>query len=195
MKKFFVLLLVLISITTVYSFTEETEKNNTSIYNPFKPDPQQNRWYYGGNVGLSFWNNYFYLGIYPLVGYKITPKFSIGGKLGYAYINDNRSSFGSTTSHNYGGSIFTRYRVIPQIYLHGEFVYFSYERFTYNLASSQFESSRVWAPFLLLGGGFSQMVSPNVWVFVEVLFDVLNDNNSPYEEWDPFVSFGAGVGF
>ena len=26
-------------------------------------------------------------------------------------------------------------------------------------------------------------------------FDVLNDSNSPYKNWDPFVSFGVGVGF
>jgi hypothetical protein len=32
-------------------------------------------------------------------------------------------------------------------------------------------------------------------MFIEVLVDVLNDDNSPYEEWDPFVSFGVGVGF
>jgi hypothetical protein len=39
------------------------------------------------------------------------------------------------------------------------------------------------------------MVSPGVWVFAEVLFDVINDPNSPYKSGDPFVSFGAGVGF
>ncbi len=195
MKKFFVLLIVLISVTTVYSFTEETEKNNTLIYNPFKPDPQQNRWYYGGNVGLSFWNNYFYLSVQPLVGYKVTPKFSVGGKLGYSYINYSNID-PSFSSHNFGGSVFTRYRVTPQIYLHSEIVYASFDRRTTLIPiNNEWPSERVWVPFLLLGGGFSQMVSPNVWVFVEVLFDVLNDNNSPYEEWDPFVSFGAGVGF
>jgi hypothetical protein len=29
----------------------------------------------------------------------------------------------------------------------------------------------------------------------EVLFDVLQDSNSPYEDWAPFVSIGVGVGF
>ena len=45
------------------------------------------KWYYGGTVGFSFWNDYTYIGIYPLVGYKVTPKFSIGGKIGYSYYN------------------------------------------------------------------------------------------------------------
>ena len=76
-------------------------------------------------------------------------------------------------------------------------MYFSYERQTFSVVNQQFETERTWVPFLLLGGGFSQLVSPNVWVFVEILFDVIQDDNSPYKDnaWDPFISFGVGVGF
>jgi hypothetical protein len=35
----------------------------------------------------------------------------------------------------------------------------------------------------------------NTALMVEVLFDVLQDDNSPYEDWSPFVSVGVGVGF
>ncbi len=195
MKKFLILLVVLFSVTAVYSIDKKTEENSNAVYNPFKPNPQQSKWYYGGNVGFSFWNNYFYLSVQPLVGYKVTPKFSVGGKLAYSYISDKRID-PTFNSHNYGGSIFTRYRVIPQIYLHGEFVYASFDQISgFDLQNNKWISERVWVPFLLLGGGFAQMISPNVWAFVEVLFDVLNDSNSPYKEWDPFVSFGVGVGF
>ena len=192
MKKFLILLIVLISSTAIFSISSKSEEDSNAVYNPFKPNPQQSRWYYGGNIGFNFWNDYFYLTVQPWVGYKVTPKFSVGGKLGYTYYSTSNPDF---SSHNYGGSLFTRYRVIPQIYLHGEFVYFSYERQTFNIANQQLGTERYWVPFLLLGGGFSQMLSPNVWAFVEVLFDVLNDTNSPYEDWDPFVSFGVGVGF
>ena len=129
MKKFFILFLILISVTAVYSTGIETERNDNAIYNPFKPNLQQNRWYYGGNVGFRFWNNYFYLSVQPLVGYKVTPKFSVGGKLAYSYISDKRID-PTFNSHNFGGSIFTRYRVVPQFYLHGEFVYASFDRIT-----------------------------------------------------------------
>ena len=191
MKK---LLLILIIIPIGFTFASNPwDKIATETNDSVKTEqtrPTQSRWYYGGNIGLSFWNNYTYLGIFPLVGYKVSPKFSVGGKLGYAYYSQNNSDF---SSHNYGGSIFTRYRVVPQFYLHGEFAYWSYERQTFvNLQSG---TERVWVPFLFLGGGFAQMVSPNVWVFVEVLFDVIQDEKSPYGDWDPFVSFGVGVGF
>jgi hypothetical protein len=39
------------------------------------------------------------------------------------------------------------------------------------------------------------MMTANTWAYVEVLFDVLQDNNSPYDDWEPFVSVGVGVGF
>ena len=191
MKK---LLFILIIIPIGFTFASNPwEKIAAETYDSVKTEqsrPTQSKWYYGGNIGLNFWNDYFYIGIFPLVGYKVTPKFSVGGKLGYTYYSYNNTDF---SSHNYGGSIFTRYRVIPQFYLHGEFAYWSYERRT--VVDLQSGSERVWVPFLFLGGGFAQMVSPNVWVFVEVLFDVIQDEKSPYGDWDPFVSFGVGVGF
>jgi len=33
------------------------------------------------------------------------------------------------------------------------------------------------------------------WAYAEVLVDVLQDNNSPYEDWEPVISVGVGVGF
>lgn len=154
----------------------------------------QSRWYYGGNVGFSFWNDYFYLSIQPLAAYKVTPQLSIGGKIAYTYISDRR--FDPTfNSSNYGGSIFTRYRFIPKFYGSAEFVYYSFERITSVNLSGDRQTERVWVPYLLLGGGFSTLVGPNVWAFVEVMFDVLQDSNSPYENWDPFITFGVGVGF
>jgi len=157
----------------------------------------ESKWYYGGNIGFSFWNDYFYLGVYPLVGYKVTPKLSLGAKVGYAYISDDRyEPAPALNTSNYGGSLFSRFRVIPQIYLHAEFAYWSYENVSsYNRDENTYITERYWIPFLFLGGGLSQQLGPNTWAFVEVLFDVINDDNSPYESGDPFISFGVGVGF
>jgi len=161
---------------------EETTPETTN------PTSSESNWYYGGTVGFNFWSDYFYLIIEPMVGYKISPKFSVGGKIGYSYINYSDVDL---DTHNYGASIFSRYRLIPQIYLHGEFVYWSYE----TISGLNFETERSWVPFLLLGGGYVQNIGPNTSLYVEVLVDVLQDENSPYEDWDPFVSFGVGVGF
>ena len=195
MKKLIILILFPISFALALNSSEEVSKESTAPETISAPGSTSSKIYYGGNIGLSFWNSYFYLSVQPLIGYKVTPKFSIGGKLAYSYISDRRID-PTFNSHNYGGSIFTRYRVVPQFYLHGEFVYASIDRISgFDFQNNEWRSERVWIPFLLLGGGYAQMVSPNVWVFAEVLFDVLQDSNSPYEKWDPFVSFGVGVGF
>ena len=172
---------------------EEEVKTEVPQNNP----TGESKWYYGGNIGFSFWNDYFYLGVYPLVGYKVTPKLSLGAKVGYAYISDDRyEPFPALKTSNYGGSLFSRFRIIPQLYAHAEFAYWSYENISsFNTLENTYNTERYWIPYLLLGGGFSQNIGPNTWAFVEVLFDVINDENSPYESGDPFISFGVGVGF
>lgn len=140
--------------------------------------------YYGGYVNLSF-GSYTVIGITPLVAYKLTPEFSTGVQIVYEY-----SSYDDYSSSNYGGSIFSRYRVIPPVYLHAEFSTINYELINY-----QEESTRGWVPFLFLGGGYSQAVSKNTWLNAQVLFDVIQNENSPYQAWEPFFSIGFGVGF
>jgi len=46
-----------------------------------------------------------------------------------------------------------------------------------------------------MGGGMSQPIAENVWFNAEILFDVLQNENSPYEQWAPFYNVGFGVGF
>ncbi len=149
---------------------------------------KSNKIYYGGNIGLSF-GSYTKIGVYPLIGYKLTPKLSSGLKIGYEYISDTRYSTKYTTS-NYGGSLFLRYRIVPQLYAHIE-----YETLNYELYTATGSSSREWVPFLYVGGGYSQPMGNNVWLNAQVLFDVLQNSNSPYKAWSPFFSVGIGVGF
>jgi len=144
--------------------------------------------YFGATVGLSF-GDYFRISIAPLLGYSLTPKVSVGGRLLYEYIEDKRYTPTYTTS-NYGASVFARYRIVPPLYAHGEVAYMSY-----GYQTSSTTNEREWIPFILLGGGYVQPVSPKASVFVEVLFDVLQDANSPYGSWDPWVTIGVAAGF
>ena len=140
--------------------------------------------YYGGTLGFNFFGDVFSISVQPLVGYKFTPQLSGGVTLTYEYLRDNRFD-PSRTYHNYGGSVFSRYRIIPQLYGHAEFAYISYD----------FIGGREAVPFLLLGGGYSQRIAPTAWAYVQVLFDVLQDSKSPYKEWEPWISVGVAAGF
>lgn len=144
--------------------------------------------YYGMTLGMNF-GDYMRISAQPMVGYSFTPQISGGVKAAYEYVRDSRTA-DTFTSSNYGGSIFARYRFIPQAYLHGEFAYMSY-----GVRTSSSTTDRFGVPFLLLGGGAVQRVSPAVSVYAEVLVDVLQDKNSPYRKWQPWVSVGATVGF
>ncbi len=144
--------------------------------------------YYGGGLGFNFWGDYFRVSAEPMVAYKVTPKLSAGVKLMYEYIKYSTAS--ETTYNNFGGSIFSRFRVIPQFYIHVEFAYYSYQ-----YSSKILSSEREWVPFLLLGGGYSQQLSKNTWVYAQALWDVIQDEKSPYSGNEPWVSVGVGVGF
>jgi hypothetical protein len=161
-------------------------QQDTVKVNEQKKSPEYSKIYYGGEVGLSLFGDVFRIRVAPLVGYKLSPKASVGAKVAYEYLNYSNSDF---TANNYGASVFGRYRVVPQMYVHGEFAYASYERQTFG------GSERNWVPFLLLGAGYVQPVGKRTYLYAEVLFDVLQDKNSPYKEWEPFVSVGASVGF
>jgi len=71
------------------------------------------RIYYGTSVGFSFWNDYMRISVEPLVGWKLTPKLSAGLKFRYEYLNDDRGA-NDYDAHNFGGSVFSRYRLIPR---------------------------------------------------------------------------------
>ncbi|GBD86907.1 hypothetical protein BMS3Abin03_00831 [bacterium BMS3Abin03] len=194
MKKLLILILIPVSFSLAFNDGDDQSKDNTIVNQPVKPGGKQSKVYYGGNLGFRFWNNYYYVSVQPLIGYKFSPKFSVGGKLGYSYVNDSRTD-PSFSSYNFGSSIFTRYRVTPRFYLHSEFLYESYKLNSFDYQNNEWKSDRVWVPFLLLGGGYTQQAGPNVFIFAEFLVDVLQDSNSPYKKWEPFVSFGANVGF
>jgi len=185
MKFLALIILAAISVTAVQPLQGQvTDSTAIAVQAQAPPQSAPPRIYYGGEIGLNLFGDVFRVSIKPLAAYKITDKLSLGAKVGYEYIKDKRFD-PDRTYNNYGASVFTRYRFIPQIYGHVEFAEYNYD----------YASGREWIPFLLVGGGLAQPVGGNAWVFVEVLFDVLQSSKSPYEEWEPWVTVGVGVGF
>jgi hypothetical protein len=167
------------------AFSLAAQENQTAP-KPVKVN-EPSKVYWGGELGLTF-GSYFRISLVPLIGYKVAPQFHVGGKLGFSYIEDKRYET-KITSFNYGGSVFARYLLIRGLYAHAEYVYWSYKFQTENL-----EGDRTWVPFLLVGGGYIQPISPSASLFVEILWDVLKDENSPYNSSDPWIKVGIGVG-
>jgi len=199
MKKTMLLSILVLSVNLLFSQTINTTEINKSdsTYQQKSPEQEQvkkqkkakshqNKLFFGGSLGFSF-GSYTSIRVYPMIGYKLTPKLSTGVKFMYEYSKHNASS---NTYNNYGASIFARYRIIPQIYVHAEYNYMNYQGYNYNN-----EGYRYAVPYLFLGGGFVQRIGKSTYAYAEILFDVLNDSNSPYNEWNPFYSVGVSVGF
>ena len=144
--------------------------------------------YFGGTVTLSFSGDTSQIGFFPMVGYKITPKLSGGVEVGYEYVSYDEPIDESTS--NYGAGVFGRYRLTPKIYGHVE-----YEAINYEIFTGVGQSDRETINFLLVGGGYIQPIAPRTSLYAEVLFDVLQEEDSPYDDWEPFFSVGIGVGF
>ena len=179
------LFLLLISMVSQAQDTIKVIRDTTSVSQIVK----ETKYYYGGYLNLTL-GSYTSVGIEPLIAYKITPKLSAGAILTYEYISDNTFSGYNYKESNYGGSLFGWYRLFPQFYFHAEFSEMKYDNYHANGSNTHY-----WVPFLFLGGGFSQQISQNTWLNTQILFDVIQNEHSPYSGGVPFYSIGFGVGF
>ncbi|MDF7800256.1 hypothetical protein P4C99_12330 [Pontiellaceae bacterium B1224] len=197
MKKIMSTLFVLVLAGGLHAFAEDVAepatKETTAVKSKrttSKPKADiRDNFFYGGYINLSF-GSYTVIGIEPMIGYKVTPKFAAGIKLQYNYIQDDRYANRSYTTSTYGGSVFGRYLVTPKFYAQVEAATYNYESFYLNGSSE-----REWVPFVFMGGGLIQPLSERTWVNVQILFDVWQDDSSPYDDWQPFFSIGVGAGF
>ncbi len=197
MKNSIIILVFILATSIGYSqVSDSTEIVNQTETQPEyqkqeKPEkktkPTSNRVFFGGSLGFSF-GSVTSIRVYPMVGYKLTRKLSVGVKALYEY-NSYETVYGDQSYNNYGGSAFGRIRFIPQAYAHIEYSYVNYEQSGFNN-----EKYRVGVPFLFLGGGYVQNIGNNAHMYFEILFDVLQDTNSPYSDWTPFYSIGVSVG-
>lgn len=153
--------------------------------------PLSERLWFGGGVGLSF-GTVTSISVEPMVGYFIDPKNKLSAGLGlsYWYYSDNRYQ-PTYTQDGFGYRIFSRYRPIPQLFAHAEFLHLNTE--AYNI----FENSltRMWIPHILVGGGYVQTIGGRSSIYFQVLWEVMQDPNSIYRNQGPIISAGVGIGF
>ncbi|MCU4157612.1 hypothetical protein J1N10_16670 [Carboxylicivirga sp. A043] len=141
----------------------------------------------GGSIGLSF-GDYTNLIVSPVIGARLNPKVYAGLGIEYQYTKDKRYD-PSLTYNQYGGRLFAQYNIRPTVFAHGEFAGYSMERYV-TLATKE----RNFVPFIYFGGGYRKMISERSFFSVQVLFDVLQHQYSPYKAWEPILSVGFGVG-
>ncbi|WP_373495557.1 hypothetical protein [Aquiflexum sp.] len=134
----------------------------------------KDRLFFGGNFALQF-GTITFIDVSPLAGVMITNRFSSGVGMTYQYFNDRRFIGGNNSI--YGGRIFSRYNIFPNIFAHAE--YESLNLDAYNRITERFE--RIWVPGLLIGGGYFIPFGDRGGTNITLLYNVLHDNfRSPY---------------
>jgi len=164
---------------------------------------------FGGGFGLGF-GNITNINVAPVVGYRFSDRFSAGVGLGYQYIrvkdgfqglfDENNNMVNKPKTYNaYSPNVWARYVLWHNIYAHLEYEHniMTMKRF-YNDYSQgvgiHSETLKLEAPALLIGAGIRQPVSDRVSVLFQAMYDVLQDQNSPYYKTIAF-RFGVVAGF
>jgi hypothetical protein len=132
----------------------------------------------------------------PLVGYRVTPRFSPGFGITYQYYRDKSFRDLIFQTHIYGGRVFTRYllikdfnNVIP-LGLHAGIL--GYAEYEFLNLDSQFSSyhdeGRFWLHSVYLGGGLELPVGRRSRLNFIVLYNLNDTGESPYP--NPVVRIG-----
>jgi hypothetical protein len=155
---------------------------------PVRDTPPQpySPWFFGGGLGLGF-GDVDWIEIYPLIGYRVSPRVSTGLGLTYRYVDDNRFSAAPSTT-DYGASLFARFYMNPHLFLEADYEYLSHEFVRFDLSTDRKNFSSA------LGGiGFSQPAGQRASIFLLVLYDFTHDNNDPFYPYaDPWI-YRVGV--
>ena len=153
------------------------------------------RLFFGGNFGLSF-GNFTFINVAPIVGYRITEKFSAGTGINFIYQSSKfNSGPGQTTTNNYGYAglgVFGRYQPLRFLLLNvqPEMNYiWGTIRVSDPNGNYEYKQPGKFVPSLLLGGGAVIPTGGRAAMIVMLQYDVIQDPLSPYGK-NLFLSFG-----
>lgn len=167
-------------VTDQQSQTQQSKQKKTF-------DPNQRRWSFGGNIGLSFWNNGTDILIGPKAYYHVSPLFLTGFGLTYIYsgVNDD---FIDYDQHSFGGSVMGAIRPVQFLQFSVEYEgLYTDRKYNYKnpIDNNQYTDS-FWNNAIYLGASF---VSRNV--SFGMRYDILYDAyRSAYSSaWSPVIGF------
>ena len=173
--------------------TAPTAVDSTAGTTPITPtdprprEPHEHHYFYGGAFALGFWDGDVRIAIQPNVAWAATPKVALGLGVSYEFVS---YSSGAGQANNYGGSLFARYAFTPLLYGRAE-----YEMRSLDAISTPAEVGRETVEFMWLGGGLVTPLGKNSSAYAEVLYDLVQDPLSPYEDGRPLTRLGVTFAF
>lgn len=189
------LLLILLSGILIIQNSASAQQESGATKSNFK-----DRLIVGGGIGLQF-GDLTLIDLSPTVGYRVTDKLEAGVGITYKYFRIKNYFYDYTTgtkydlkTNIYGGSLYARYALIENLFVHIE-----YERLLYNYTDIYFVSgnatkSKAEATInsFFIGGGYRQRISGRSYFYVMGLWNLIDDPLSPYS--NPILRMGVGLG-
>jgi hypothetical protein len=155
---------------------------------------RKENFFVGGNFGMTF-GQYTLINVSPQLGYRFNKFVAAGLGLNLLYVsdkekdlygNDYRKVVQGVTGLNLFGRVYPLQYMMLQVqpeanYIFGKQIFYQPTRQSYSLDASI-------VPSLLVGGGFV-MPSDRASLIISLMYDVLQDVNSPYGN-KPVVNVG-----
>src|SRR5699024_3321855 len=172
---------------TVYANSQNYVQDSVN-HNGF----QKEKLFFGGNIGLSF-GSMTYINLSPLIGYRFSKMLSAGVQLNGVYESVDygmeKDRYGML-----GLGVFGRFYPIPQIFLQVQpeaDYYMGKTKYNDGTSSEKYQDMDT---AFLVGGGYSQTIGRNNDSVIMLLYDVLQNDNSPYGN-QPIFRAGVNIGF
>ena len=168
-------------------FGQEGDTNNISKQSNNSSSSFNQKIFFGGNLSFNIYNGLILSEFSPFVGYKSTPKFSSGIGAKYMYIG---SLVDDLSYSYYGGNLFCRYSINNNFFIHSEYEILN----VYELRPLPFPyGERTLAKIFQFGGAYNSPIGQKASVQILLLYDFINDVNSPYRSYYVFGSSGPPI--
>jgi hypothetical protein len=162
---------------------EEIKKEEKKEVKKEKEDDEEkipliDRLYFGGNFGASF-GRWTFVDVSPMVGYKVTPNFSLGVGATYQYQNDRNFDVSQSV---YGGRLFSRYNIannflgVGNLFAHAEYEAL-FAKLSYGSFTGRVESTSLF-PAFFIGGGLAFPIGNRSAFTISALYNPFYDQDN-----------------
>ncbi|MBR0570410.1 hypothetical protein KB205_07275 [Microvirga sp. STS03] len=147
--------------------------------------------YFGGSFGLQF-GSYTNITLLPIIGYKVTDKFSVGTGVVYHFISD-----GGISLNNFGGRGFTQMEVFDimdgALLAHAEVEVLSREYLMLDNSNRPLYKLRKTMTLPMIGIGYRQRIGEKASLDLLLLYNANDDIVNPYS--NPVIRAGINIPF
>jgi hypothetical protein len=155
----------------------------------------------GGSLALGIGSYQFNVGVSPEIGYSLTSWLDAGAVVNFNYNSIRADPYYDNNiryrTFNYGGGVFARAYPLPFLFFTAQPEYNWISQNAKDMTSGATATLNTSAASLLVGLGYGQRVIGQSSFYIALMFDVLGDKNSPYNDFNghplPVIRAGFNV--